>query len=165
MRALLEKTIPDLGMKIDYAILGEPTNLGLYYGHDGWAEIEIRVEGTNRFNIDDAARSIYEEFRINGDLSRASEGIETMSVQSPYFDETTSSSEPVRAVIRVDKRLNPSEEVGEVLERVRRTASLIGQADGGVSVATPGRRKTAKALYREDSRGEGDHPRVGDRSL
>ena len=36
VRVLMERTLPLLGMKPAFAILGEPTGLGLYYGHDGW---------------------------------------------------------------------------------------------------------------------------------
>ena len=45
VRALLERRLPELSLQPAYAILGEPTDLGLYYGHDGWVEFDILVEG------------------------------------------------------------------------------------------------------------------------
>jgi acetylornithine deacetylase/succinyl-diaminopimelate desuccinylase-like protein len=47
-RHLLENTLAKLGMKPAYAILGEPTSLGLCYGHDGWVLMDIRMKGTER---------------------------------------------------------------------------------------------------------------------
>ena len=42
VRGLIEQTLPELKLKPDYAILGEPTGLGLYYGHDGWIEVDLQ---------------------------------------------------------------------------------------------------------------------------
>ena len=48
------------------AILGEPTNLGLYYGHDGWFQAEVRLEGKNAFEVDNkAVRAIFQEYRAD----------------------------------------------------------------------------------------------------
>lgn len=60
-RYLFEKTLPDLGFKVDIAILGEPTDLGIYYGHNGWLEVKINVESCNLFNVTDALDIIGEQ--------------------------------------------------------------------------------------------------------
>ncbi|NLB60559.1 MAG: M20/M25/M40 family metallo-hydrolase, partial [Lentisphaerae bacterium] len=54
LRGLLAHTLPELGLKPDFAILGEPTGLGLYYGHDGWMEVDVRLEGITPFAAKDA---------------------------------------------------------------------------------------------------------------
>ena len=62
VRHLLEKTLPAMNIFPTYVILGEPTGLGLYYGHDGWIEMDIQVEGSNPFLVDDAAHAIFNEY-------------------------------------------------------------------------------------------------------
>ena len=62
VRGLLDSTLPSLELKPDYVVLGEPTDLQLFYGHDGWVKLDIRVAGENEFHVDDAAMAIYREF-------------------------------------------------------------------------------------------------------
>ena len=46
MHTLIERTLSKLGMRPTVVILGEPTGLGLYYGHDGWSWILASSEPT-----------------------------------------------------------------------------------------------------------------------
>ncbi|QBG47598.1 M20/M25/M40 family metallo-hydrolase [Verrucomicrobia bacterium S94] len=62
IRGLLEQTLPELGLMPDYAILGEPTSLGLYYGHDGWIEVDILIDSSATETLHDATRKIAEEY-------------------------------------------------------------------------------------------------------
>lgn len=62
IRGLMEQTLPELGLMPDYAILGEPTSLGLYYGHDGWIEVDILIDSSATETLHDATRKITEEY-------------------------------------------------------------------------------------------------------
>ncbi|VGO19934.1 M20 family metallopeptidase [Pontiella sulfatireligans] len=62
MRGLLEHTLPELGLMPTYAILGEPTSLGIYYGHDGWMEVDICIDGSATETLRDATRTITEDY-------------------------------------------------------------------------------------------------------
>jgi acetylornithine deacetylase/succinyl-diaminopimelate desuccinylase-like protein len=128
VRGLMQHTLPDIGLRPSFAILGEPTGLGLYYGHDGWAELEIRVSSANPFQVRDAADAIVADFASDPAARRPSGGIEGLRVGRPLFDESDGLR---RAVIRLGRRLNPAEDVDEVLEQVCRAAS---QAVGGTGV-------------------------------
>jgi acetylornithine deacetylase/succinyl-diaminopimelate desuccinylase-like protein len=128
VRALIEKTLPELDLKPDFAILGEPTGLGLYYGHDGWLEMEIRVEGANPFHVDDAARAIVDDFR-SGDGGDADS--ESQSSRRPRFEETGGLR---RATIMVNRRLHADEDAASVVGQTRRAAIVAAQSSGSVAV-------------------------------
>jgi len=126
VRTLLEQTLPELGLKPDYAVLGEPTGLGLYYGHDGWMEVEIRIQGANPFHVDDATRSISRELQEGG-----SSGSSPWEAQEPRFED---SSGLRTATIRADRRLTSSESAEDVVRRLKREAELAANGGGSVAV-------------------------------
>jgi putative selenium metabolism hydrolase len=144
VRALLEKTLPELGFKPVFAILGEPTELGLYYGHDGWLETDIEIKGANPFHVDNAARAIFNELE-SACLSRRSlaSGREEMAVHSPQVQDNNGVR---RATVRMDRRLQSAEEIGTVLKDVNRNASLVAQGTGAVAVTAVVRRERQR-LY------------------
>lgn len=145
LRGLIEKTLPDLGLKPDFVILGEPTDLGLYYGHDGWMEMDVRVEGLNPFNVDDAVNAIV------GDLGKDSaphdnvgQRREMLKVSAPDFSNQEGSRS---ALLRVARRMEPEEDIGEVVGQVRENmAKLAGSAGGQVAVDVMVRREKQR-LY------------------
>ncbi|MCF7849321.1 MAG: M20/M25/M40 family metallo-hydrolase [Kiritimatiellales bacterium] len=73
VRGLLEHTLPELGLMPTYAILGEPTSLGLYYGHDGWMEVDIRIDGSATETLRDATRTITEDYAETRNLPSRTE--------------------------------------------------------------------------------------------
>ena len=127
VRALFEKTLPDLELKPDYAMLGEPTGLGLYYGHDGWTELEIRVEGANASQVDDATRAVLRSL----DATPAGDEVEALIVRAPRFDDLENGR---RGMIRLGRRLYESEKLDTVLNQVKHTASLATGGSEGVAV-------------------------------
>jgi acetylornithine deacetylase/succinyl-diaminopimelate desuccinylase-like protein len=141
VRGLLERTLPSMAIKPDYAILGEPTNLGLYYGHDGWMEMEIRVEGNNPFYVDDAARAIASRF--GGGVAES--GDDTGQTTSSYGPPKTDNG-LCRSVVRIDRRLTLAEDVDQVARQVRREVAAVAESVGTVTVATAVRREHQK-LY------------------
>jgi acetylornithine deacetylase/succinyl-diaminopimelate desuccinylase-like protein len=130
LRALLEKTLPELELKPDYAILGEPTNMGLYYGHDGWLQAEVQIEGKNDFDLDNkTVRSFFQEYRDDQDISGGmlEEGavLSTQTVHGPGHQ---------RLRIETARRLHVNEQVGDVLGKLQRDAALMTKAIGGAAV-------------------------------
>lgn len=146
VRTLMEKTLPKLGLQPNYAILGEPTGMGLYYGHDGWLEMDICVEGSNPFHVDDAANAIFEDFGSHRSVTPAKSAdseAETMSIRRPRF-ETVGSFR--RATIPVTRRLGLDEDAGQVMSQIKHSAMLVAQPSGAVAVQVAVRQETRK-LY------------------
>jgi len=131
MRALLEHTLPEIHMTPTYAILGESTALGLYYGHDGCLRLEVRVAGANPFHVDDAARAIFSDLESAYGTARESRQLETVAVYPPCFEDGSGIR---RATIRMDRRLSPAEDVGEVLHQMKHSASRAAQPVGPVAL-------------------------------
>ena len=143
VRALLQKTLPELKLKPTYAILGEPTGLGLYYGHDGWVEVEIRVEGANPFHVDDAARAILNDFDSTYRETRQTEPCEAVAMGQPQFEDVKGMR---AATIRMARRLRMSEDVGDVVSQIKHNASLVAQPNGAFAVEVAVRQQNQK-LY------------------
>lgn len=120
VRKLLSETLPEIGIKPDFAILGEPTSLGVYYGHDGWMEVEVKVEGSNPFQVEDTAREIYKDFER-----------EDIHVDPPLFELRTGIRS---ATINIAKRFGQSEEPEEVIRNLKHEAMLIAGNTGNVAV-------------------------------
>ena len=72
LRHLMRDTLPSLDIQPDYAMLGEPTALSIYYGHDGSATFEVLIEGPDSFQVNDATHAVFENFRgqLRHDASR-----------------------------------------------------------------------------------------------
>ena len=128
IRTLMEQTLPDLELKPDYAVLGEPTGLGLYYGHDGWMEVEIVVQGANPFHVDDATRSIAKDLNAS---NGSSSGRFAWAAREPRFQDTPGGR---RAVIQADRRLTSSESSEDVIRQLKHEANLVVNGSGSVAV-------------------------------
>jgi acetylornithine deacetylase/succinyl-diaminopimelate desuccinylase-like protein len=128
-RRLVEKTLKELEVRPDYVILGEPTDLGLYYGHDGWMELELTVEGANPFQVGDAAKAVYDD--IAHGAPEDGESVEEMSLQQPRFEEVGGMR---RATMQMRRRLTSPEHAVEVIRQVEHGAQLIAQSMGTVAV-------------------------------
>lgn len=131
VRHLMEKTLPELGLKPDYAILGEPSDLGLYYGHDGWVEIEVNVEGSNPFHVDDAAQEILNGINTKSSMSDNKKFLEEVCVMQPLYNETHGCR---RATIRMARRIRESENINQVIGQIKHSAQLMAQPTGAVAV-------------------------------
>ncbi len=135
VRGLMEKTLPELGLKPDFAILGEPTGLGLYYGHDGWIKFEIQIEGANPFIVDDTARAVFEDLRE----SWAGGADERALIRLPRFAQM---DDRHWATIEIDRRLKPSEKPDDVVGQARHQATLIAESLGSVAVSAKVQKET-----------------------
>lgn len=130
VRTLMNKTLPEMGLSPDYAILGEPTNLGLYYGHDGWMEMDIRVQGADPFQVDNAVRKIHRSYE-DRTKHTSSQGYEA-EIHDPIFPQE---SEGRVAVLRVTKRMQIADQVQQILIETERDAQLLTQPGSSVTVS------------------------------
>ena len=130
LRGLLKDTLPSMEIRPDYAVLGEPTNLGLYRGHDGWARFEITVQGTSPFEVDDATRAVAKT--IN---PRFGEQSGFPRVDGPRF---RSGIGATTGRLQIDRRILASEDVEfvqeEICQRAQSAADVIGNTAVAVSI-------------------------------
>ena len=130
-RGLLDHTLPGMGLRPDYAVLGEPTDLGLFYGHDGRAELEVKVRGINPFRVTDAAELVSRAFDAPNDDG----GVEEVALGETRFEDGPGFRQ---AVIALERRLGSSDTVNHLLARMRgeavRAASSAGTVDVEVCV-------------------------------
>ena len=125
-RTLLSRTLPALGLKPQYAILGEPTGLALYYGHDGWMEVDVTVAGANPFQVRDAAEAILADFscgRNGGDAQ--------LSIEAPSYHAVRGVQ---RAVLHMTRRMGESENSETVMGQLRRDATQAAHPSSSVAV-------------------------------
>jgi acetylornithine deacetylase/succinyl-diaminopimelate desuccinylase-like protein len=131
VRALLGKTLPELGLVPQWAVLGEPTNLGLYYGHEGWAELTVRIEGHDMFHVSDAGKAVFEDFNLHGAGGRLQNGKENLSVGEPIF---SNDGGPPTAEVRVTRRLLLGQHIEDVMSQTKYAASAAVHLAGSVGV-------------------------------
>lgn len=131
IRGIIEKTLPSIAIKPKYVILGEATGLGLFYGHDGWAEIDISIEGANAFHVEDAAKAIYNQLSDANqrDMQNPSR---FMSLKKFAFEENKGCK---KATISLNKRLLQEENIDGVIYNLKHNASLMAQNSGAVAIA------------------------------
>lgn len=139
IQGLMERTLPELELSPSYAILGEPTNLGLYYGHDGWVEMDIQVQGPNAFDVNDAAKTIFETFDSRSRSQDHQHEPDQWQVEAPLYE---SKDDCGRASIAVNHRFGPSQEPAAVIENIQQQASLAAQVVGNVAVDVVLRQET-----------------------
>ena len=138
VRTLLDRTLPQMELSPTSAVLGEPTDLGLYYGHDGWTELDIRVEGANPFHVDDAACAVSKELYASFQPAPAGGQPQEGLVQGQRLDDENHRH---RATIRLARRLRPAENLDLVMTQVRHSAALVAECVGAVAVNVAVRRE------------------------
>lgn len=131
VRELISRTLPDLKLEPDYAILGEPTHLALYYGHDGWVELELQIKGSDPFQVDDAAQAIHAELQSEMESPSDAADRQDADVREPWFEGQGGTR---RARISMDSRLRSADELEKQLRRVQRNATLVADSVGAVAV-------------------------------
>jgi len=118
VRGLIEKTLPELKLKPDYAILGEPTEMGLYYGHDGWMEVDIHIDSPDTTLLRNTERTIidncFETSRVGGSKSVG----KVMTVPSGLGENTC---RDLRLVHRISEGSNPD----AVFEHIQHEVGMI----------------------------------------
>jgi acetylornithine deacetylase/succinyl-diaminopimelate desuccinylase-like protein len=131
MRGLLDYTLKEMGLRPDYAVLGEPTDLGLYYGHDGRAEMEITLRGANPFRVSDAAELVA---RALGEAG-SDTSVEDIALGTTLYEDGPGYRQ---AVITLQRRLGTGDNVDNMVSRMRgeavRAAKMAGTMEVEVAV-------------------------------
>jgi len=133
VRGLMDDTLPVVALKPDWAILGEPTGLRLYYGHDGWAELDIHVQGCDRSRVRSSAIRIFEEISAEVPGRAAAEALQELEVEAPVFSVEPA---PGRALVHVNRRLRSGEDEKHAIGSLQRSVlrALGGGTNGDLSV-------------------------------
>jgi len=118
LRVALESTLPEWELSPDFAILGEPTGLGLYYGHDGWAEVQVSVEGMDDFAVRDTIEVIGQRLaaRTVATAARPAATVQDLFLQPPVFSHGDDGVS--RGTIRFTCRVG-QEDLRQVLDSLR----------------------------------------------
>lgn len=124
-RGLLGKTLPAMDLHPQAVILGEPTSLGLYYGHDGWVELELLVEGDEQHTVENAARAIYEVLLREQDQTTRHAPNQEMQVYAPAY---VAAEEAHQARLVVHRRLGAPMQLEHVRGQLHRHAQLAAQS-------------------------------------
>lgn len=132
LRGLIDHTLPELGWKPDFAIMGEPTDLGVYFGHDGWMDVDVNVTGAGSFEVGAAGQAIYEEYAETCDAMRSSTRREDLMVSRPVF---TQSPTGWQSTLRLTSRLRGSDNIGNMVGELQEQASRTAKPIGGVNVS------------------------------
>jgi acetylornithine deacetylase/succinyl-diaminopimelate desuccinylase-like protein len=111
---LISKTLADMKIKVDYAILGEPTGLGLFYGHDGWAEFRIGMDSPNPNFLHDAANAVFQNLLNASEVKGLPGYIELMNVERPEFNRYSGD-----AYISFSRRLYHDDNAEELKEKIK----------------------------------------------
>ena len=143
LRHLMQDTLPSLDLQPDFAILGEPTGLGIYYGHDGSAVFEVLIEGPDNFQVNDATTAVFENFRNQYRTAGGEGQAEFQSLRSPRFQRVPGA---VSGVIDVCRRLPDSETVNGTMEQIKHEARAAAASVGHVAVNVTVRREE-RQLY------------------
>lgn len=131
MRGLVQHTLPEMGLRPDYAILGEPTGLGMYYGHDGRAELEITLRGPDPFQVSDAVERVSSGIMDVESVTECKNEPEGFHSERPQFQDADGWR---RATIGVEQRLGPSDRIANVVNRLRMEALRLAGTDGACEV-------------------------------
>lgn len=114
VQELISTTLADMKLKVDYAILGEPTGLGLFYGHDGWAEFRIGMDSPNPNFLHDAANLVFNNLLNATELKGVPGYLDLMNVERPRFATETGS-----ASITFNRRLLPGDDAETLVSTIR----------------------------------------------
>jgi putative selenium metabolism hydrolase len=128
VKTLINETLPSLELNPDSFILGEPTNLGLFYGHDGRVEIDIKIEGNDSSQVDHCARNICKNF--TSDRVGASKNHE-ISISNPEFKHRQNLEQ---ASIHLEKKLHAGEDASSAAAWIKNEATLVANGNSAVAV-------------------------------
>ncbi len=131
LRHLMRETLPSLEIQPDFAVLGEPTALSIFYGHDGSATLEVLIEGPDSFQVNDATHAVFENLQGQYATAQRPGELERQILGPPRFQQTPGLS---CGVIQVCRRLPDTETVGGLVEQVKREARAAAASVARVAV-------------------------------
>jgi acetylornithine deacetylase/succinyl-diaminopimelate desuccinylase-like protein len=133
VRTLLDRTLPELGLKPAYAVLGEPTDLGLYYGHDGSMAFNILVKGPDPFQVNDAVSAIFNDLK-SYEGSPSADGMQDVQRTLVAWPRFRDDDEGRSATIAMMRRLGSDESPSSVVSAINHHARLAARSGAAVAV-------------------------------
>jgi len=138
LRHLLRDTLPSLDLRADYAVLGDPTALSIYHGHDGSATFEILIEGPDSFQVTDATHAVFANLQGQTAMDNQASAPERQNLGQPQFQQSPGSS---CGVINICRRLPETETVSGMMEQIKREARAVAASVAHVAVDVVVRRE------------------------
>ncbi len=114
-RHLLENTLTRFGLQPSYAILGEPTGLGLCYGHDGWMRLDCRISSEDRRAVRQAVTLVLQDVRDAAEALNM-RGAALIRATEPKWDQD---AHQLGAIIQISRPIFPGENSESCLELIR----------------------------------------------
>jgi len=93
VRNLLRSTLPYLGNQPLLAVLGDPTDLGVYIGNDGWIQVDIHLESDKLQTVKDVAFEVVKYFQEKIESYNSVHKQAYFPIPKPQFNRNSCSSQ------------------------------------------------------------------------
>ena len=132
VRHLFENTLVQIGMEPKFVVLGEPTALKVCHGHDGWVAVDVEVTSPTEYTARNAGEHLFKTLCFHSDEEGCVGQRSIMVSEAPRVNATP---DGYLSAIRVNRRLFPGEQAGDVLEWLEQTALKETREMSSVSLA------------------------------
>jgi len=125
------------GIRPDFVVITEPTNLNIYRGHRGRMELQIRTVGRSCHASapERGVNAIYRMARIIAEIERLNERLKddpflgkgTIAVTQIFFKSPSQNAVADECTIQLDRRLTAGETGESVIEELKGAITLAGE--------------------------------------
>ncbi len=125
------------GIRPDFVVITEPTNLNIYRGHRGRMELQIRTVGRSCHASapERGVNAIYKMARIIAEIERFNERLKddrflgkgTIAVTQIFFKSPSQNAVADECTIQLDRRLTAGETKESVVEELKGAIALAGE--------------------------------------
>jgi len=125
------------GIRPDFVVITEPTNLNIYRGHRGRMELQIRTVGRSCHASapERGVNAIYRMARIIAEIERLNERLKddpflgkgTIAVTQIFFKSPSQNAVADECTIQLDRRLTAGETRESVIEELKGAITLAGE--------------------------------------
>ena len=125
------------GIRPDFVVITEPTNLNIYRGHRGRMELQIRTVGRSCHASapERGVNAIYKMARIIAEIERLNERLKddrflgkgTIAVTQIFFKSPSQNAVADECTIQLDRRLTAGETKESVVEELKGAIALAGE--------------------------------------
>jgi putative selenium metabolism hydrolase len=125
------------GIRPDYVVITEPTNLNIYRGHRGRMELQVRTSGLSCHASapERGINAIYKMSRIIAEIERLNErltrdsflGKGTIAVTQIFFKSPSQNAVADECTIQLDRRLTAGETKETVIRELQEVIQMAGE--------------------------------------
>jgi len=129
--------IKEDGIRPDYVVITEPTNLNIYRGHRGRMELQVRTSGLSCHASapERGINAIYKMSRIIAEIERLNErltedsflGKGTIAVTQIFFKSPSQNAVADECTIQLDRRLTAGETKETVIRELQEVIQMTGE--------------------------------------